>query len=46
MRLPESHMRTHVPMPVLVLVQWSPKYGWKGTVTTGFALIALVAWQY
>ena len=23
-----------------------PKYGCKGTVTTRFALIALVAWQY
>ena len=27
-------------------IQWNPKYGWKGTVTTRFALIALVAWQY
>ena len=27
-------------------LQWNPKYGWKGTVTTRFALIALVAWQY
>ena len=26
--------------------QWNLKYGWKGTVTTRFALIALVAWQY
>ena len=26
--------------------QWNPKYGCKGTVTTRFALIALVAWQY
>ena len=29
-----------------VLNQWNPKYGCKGTVTTRFALIALVAWQY
>ena len=26
--------------------QWNPKYGCWGTVTTRFALIALVAWQY
>ena len=26
--------------------QWNPKYGCKGTVTTCFALIVLVAWQY
>ena len=26
--------------------QWNPKYGCKGTVTTCFALIALVAWQH
>ena len=26
--------------------QWNPKYGCQGTVTTRFALIALVAWQY
>ena len=26
--------------------QWNPKYGWKGTITTHFALIALVDWQY
>ena len=26
--------------------QWNPKYGCKGTVTTRFALIARVAWQY
>ena len=24
--------------------QWNPKYGCKGTVSTRFALIALVAW--
>ena len=28
------------------VVQWNPNYGCKGTVTTRFALIALVAWQY
>ena len=27
-------------------IQGNPKYGCKGTVTTRFALIALVAWQY
>ena len=27
-------------------IQWNPKYGCKGTVSTLFALIALVAWQY
>ena len=26
--------------------RWNPKYGCKGTVTTRFALIALLAWQY
>ena len=26
--------------------QWNPKYGCKDTVTTCFALIALVAWKY
>ena len=26
--------------------QWNPKYGCQRTVTTRFALIALVAWQY
>ena len=26
--------------------KWNCKYGCKGTVTTRFALIALVAWQY
>ena len=26
--------------------QWNPKYGCKGTVTTRFALTALVAWKY
>ena len=26
--------------------QWNPKYGCTGTVTTRFALIALVAWHY
>ena len=26
--------------------QWNPKYGCTGTVTTHFALIALVAWKY
>ena len=25
---------------------WNPKYGCRNTVTTCFALIALVAWQY
>ena len=28
------------------VIQWNPKYGCRGTVTTCFALIALVAWQY
>ena len=28
------------------VIQWNPKYGCKGTVTTRFALIALVAWKY
>ena len=28
------------------ICQWNPKYGCKSTVTTRFALIALVAWQY
>ena len=35
----DGQLRSHVN-------QWNPKYGWKGTVTTRFALIALVAWQY
>ena len=30
----------------IAFLQWNPKYGCKGTVTTRFALIALVAWQY
>ena len=34
--------KLHWPEPF----QWNPKYGCKGTVTTRFALIALVAWQY
>ena len=42
-------LRCSFPMLLLyegVLIQWNPKYGCKGTVTTRFALIALVAWQY
>ena len=32
-------------LPFSKLPQWNPKYGCKGTVTTRFALIALVAWH-
>ena len=29
-----------------IFLQWNPKCGCKGTITTRFALIALVAWQH
>ena len=35
-----------VNISVRMVFQWNSKYGCKGTVTTRFALIALVAWQY
>ena len=47
--LPDSWATHHLAQlnpQGLTFTQWNPKYGCKGTVTTRFALRALVAWQY